>query len=508
MTGLTEHIRVKPPGTINNYIRRMVVVLSAVILLLVLNYDILLNVIQTNLLLNLAIGTAFLTGTFLCFRNVYRLKADFRALRDIDHCLFESRDMNALRRYAHKTYLTSELLYSLQKNLGNEEGGAGVTRVLPSVARSLFNIVNNGLTERRSMMSYFSNLLLYLGLLGTFIGLFSTVSSINGLIGYLAAGLSGEEDLTQMLVVLIKHLEEPLDGMGVAFGTSLAGLCSSVVLGALAMNVNKAGTIFGNSYSNWLFEFAISASEELRQSRINGDPLAGASAGVVQGSGVTGDLNELQASFNQLIAVAKEQLNRSEATAAEHGKQLGAIYQLLNNQSLSHDMSALNRHMEEQKGLLNQQLKDNEKAFAQAESYHTTASAQRTESLQHQQSLQQQSQEANKTLQAILDQIEQMPESLSASVGEEIKESIDELEYSILQRLMHFVKRYIRHLSRLVRKDSQTKMNKLDQRIKDSETHIRQDMEVQLEEAQNRHGRLTLRVFRALHRLHQLFMRK
>ncbi|WP_157673531.1 hypothetical protein [Endozoicomonas ascidiicola] len=607
MTGLTEYIRVKPPGIIGNYLRRMIVILVAVILLLMINYSILFDVFQTNILLNLAIGGAFSLGTYLCFRNIYRLRADFKALRDIDHFLFESLDMEGLRAYQEKTYLTSELLYSLQKNLNKyESSGEAVNRILPSVARSLFNIVNNGLSERRSIMSYFSNLLLYLGLLGTFIGLFSTVSSINSLIGYLASGLSGDEDLTKMLVILIQSLEEPLDGMGVAFGTSLAGLCSSVILGALAMNVNKAGTVFGNNYSNWLFEFAISASEELKERQANGDPLGG---GYSSGNGNNGavvnvDLDSLKHALRQLVDISGNQLSRTEAIATSLADQFDAMHETLRQQNSKHIMQqlvdisgtqltrmdaiattqgeqldAINENLseqnvkhilqqlldvagsqlarteaiansqsnqleaiqdtlrqqkvesylmalqsqlermsatsekaanslDEQSTLLGQQLVESQQEHEKCEAHRTLSTSQKSDDLRLQALLQSQSAEGNQTLQSILKQVEGMPEMMGSDVKEQMKAVAEELELSLLKRITRFIKRYVRHVSRLVQKDQSRKMDKLEKRLQDNETQIKQEMEVQLEESYNRNNALTVKVFRALHRIHRLLVRK
>ncbi|WP_299735291.1 hypothetical protein [uncultured Endozoicomonas sp.] len=607
MTGLTEHIRVKPPGIIGNYLRRMIVILAAVILLLIINYNILFDVFQTNILLNLAIGGAFSLGTYLCFRNIYRLRGDFKALRDIDHFLFESLDMEGLRAYQEKTFLTSELLYSLQKNLNKyESSGEAVNRILPSVARSLFNIVNNGLSERRSIMSYFSNLLLYLGLLGTFIGLFSTVSSINSLIGYLASGLSGDEDLTKMLVILIQSLEEPLDGMGVAFGTSLAGLSSSVILGALAMNVNKAGTVFGNNYSNWLFEFAISASEELRESQANSDPLAGghSSGNGNNGAVVNVDLGSLKHALRQLVDISGNQLSRTEAIATSladqfdamhetlrqqnsihimqqlvdisgtqltrmdaiattQGEQLDAINENLSDQNVKHilqqlldvagsqlarteaiassqsnqleaiqdtlrqqkvesylmalqsqleRMSATSEKaadsLDEQSTLLGQQLSESQQEHKQCEEHRTLSISQKSDDLRLQALLQSQSAEGNQTLQSILQQVEGMPEMMGSDVKEQMKVVAEELELSLLKRITRFIKRYVRHVSWLVRKDQSRKLDKLEKRLQDNETQIKQEMEVQLEESHNRNNAITVKVFRALHHIYQLLVRK
>ena len=59
------------------------------------------------------------------------------------------------------------------------------------------------------------------------------------------------------LVTLIKGLEGPLGGMGTAFGSSLMGLSSSLVLGILALNLNKASSYFTGAMENWLAQHTV-----------------------------------------------------------------------------------------------------------------------------------------------------------------------------------------------------------------------------------------------------------
>ena len=256
MSEIMHAVRVKSPDYMDRYYRRMITVLAGTGCVLYLARDTVSHVVNSNLIMNGTIAIVLMVGVSICFRNLYRLKCDLKALCDLDAILFETRDAQALLNYKQKMFIMGDLYKSLE-NSTRETGE--IPEIPTPVARSMVNIASNRFDERRIRISYFVNLLIYLGLLGTFIGLSATVGSISGMISNLAMGLTGEQEITETLIFLIQHLEQPLAGMGTAFGTSLTGLASSVVLGALAMSVNKAATLFSNSYSNWIYEYAMTS---------------------------------------------------------------------------------------------------------------------------------------------------------------------------------------------------------------------------------------------------------
>lgn len=257
MTELVQTIRVKDPSLLNRYFRRMALVLLGTSISLYFIQGVVVSVFEANFALNSIIVCVFFVGVFVCFRNLYRLKCDLRVLADLDKLLFETQDVQTLHGYKQKMFIMNDLYLSLKNSV---EANGEIPKIPTAVARSLVNVANSRFDERKARISYFVNLLIHLGLLGTFIGLSATVGSISGLISELASGLSGEEDITKTLVLLIEQLERPLSGMGTAFGTSLTGLSCSVILGSLNMNVSKASMLFSNIFSNWLYEYAMTSS--------------------------------------------------------------------------------------------------------------------------------------------------------------------------------------------------------------------------------------------------------
>ena len=62
----------------------------------------------------------------------------------------------------------------------------------------------------------------------------------------------GATDVTQIFVQLKSSLEQPLRGMGTAFGSSLFGLSGSLVLGFLELQAGQANNRFFQDLEEWL----------------------------------------------------------------------------------------------------------------------------------------------------------------------------------------------------------------------------------------------------------------
>ena len=115
--------------------------------------------------------------------------------------------------------------------------------------RTVLDGIDSRLDESRDISRYTIGLLIFLGLLGTFWGLLDTISSIRGVIGGLSI-VGG--DVSKVFSDLKSGLEQPLDGMGTAFSSSLLGLGGSLVLGFLDLQAGQAQNRFFNNLEEWL----------------------------------------------------------------------------------------------------------------------------------------------------------------------------------------------------------------------------------------------------------------
>ena len=115
--------------------------------------------------------------------------------------------------------------------------------------RSLLDGIGSRINESHEISRYLIGLLIFLGLLGTFWGLLETVNSVASAIGDLSA--SGQNPAA-LFGQLKGALQEPLQGMGTAFSSSLFGLAGSLVLGFLELQAGQAHNRFMNELEEWL----------------------------------------------------------------------------------------------------------------------------------------------------------------------------------------------------------------------------------------------------------------
>ena len=102
-------------------------------------------------------------------------------------------------------------------------------QISASSSRSIQESVATRIDEARDIPRYLVNLLVFLGLLGTFYGLATTVPAVVETIRSLAPQ-EGETGL-EVFGKLMTGLESQLGGMGTAFSSSLLGLAGSLVVG-------------------------------------------------------------------------------------------------------------------------------------------------------------------------------------------------------------------------------------------------------------------------------------
>jgi hypothetical protein len=142
------------------------------------------------------------------------------------------------------------LLTPIAAALGERERRRGRMAFSTMSLRYLLDSVSFRLDESRDIASYLRNLLIFLGLLGTFWGLLEAIGAISGVIASMAAPSSG--DLVALFNEVIGRLAGPLSGMGTAFSASMFGLAGSLMLGFLDLQASQAQNAFYNDLEEWL----------------------------------------------------------------------------------------------------------------------------------------------------------------------------------------------------------------------------------------------------------------
>lgn len=125
----------------------------------------------------------------------------------------------------------------------------GVLSLSTASMSSIIDSVGTRLDERRDTSRYLVNLLIFLGLLGTFFGLLETIQSVGQTINSLDVSSADSVNVFQELK---QGLEAPLKGMGTAFSASLFGLSGSLILGFLDLLSTQSQNRFHNDLEEWL----------------------------------------------------------------------------------------------------------------------------------------------------------------------------------------------------------------------------------------------------------------
>ena len=194
-----------------------------------------LPVFQANPYLNGFIMFVFVVGVLACFFMVLQLIVSVRWIEQ-----FASGGPGAQAK-------APQLLASLASLLRSR--GARM-QLSSSSTRSILDSVATRIDEVREITRYIVNMLIFLGLLGTFYGLATTVPAVVDTIRSLAPqdGEGGVEVFNRLMT----GLEAQLGGMGVAFASSLLGLAGSLIVGLLELFAGHGQNRFYRELEEWL----------------------------------------------------------------------------------------------------------------------------------------------------------------------------------------------------------------------------------------------------------------
>ena len=223
--------------SLNNYIIRAAIFLILVFIVVVLLYPVLQNSFLSNIFINIIILLALIAGIIFNFFNLVNLNYKFISFSNFN--ITNSIDSFTNLRGADKN-ISLEL-----KNLNGKFvfKSSSINRLIENSDMTLVSI--------RETSRYFVGLLVFLGLLGTFWGLLKTIGSVGNVISGLGID---DTNVAGFFNSLKDGLNAPLEGMSIAFSSSLLGLAGSLILGLLDLNLGQAQ----NKYSQF-FEKIISS---------------------------------------------------------------------------------------------------------------------------------------------------------------------------------------------------------------------------------------------------------
>ncbi|MFQ5623456.1 MAG: biopolymer transporter ExbB [Paracoccaceae bacterium] len=250
--------------------------------------------------LNGIILVVFAFGVGACFRQVFTLISSVSWIEGF-----------ALDRPGHEFIRSPRLLASLAALLRETRARRALTS---TSSRSILDSVATRLDEARDITRYIVNLLIFLGLLGTFYGLATTVPAVVDTI----RSLEPKEGQTaiESFENLMTGLERQLGGMGTAFSSSLLGLAGSLVVGLLELFAGHGQNRFYRELEEWL-----SSITQIGLASRDGE----------EGASSTSGLSELMEQSTVRLETLSDLFARSEEDRLKNDHRLEALSESVNS---------------------------------------------------------------------------------------------------------------------------------------------------------------------------------
>ncbi len=268
-------------------------------------------VVLANVWLNGVIFAVFVVGVLACFAQVFALSSSVGWIEGF-----------ASGRPGADIAQPPRLLAPLANMLRSRDARMQLSS---SSSRSILESVATRIEEARDITRYIVNLLIFLGLLGTFYGLATTVPAVVETIRSLAPQ-EGEQGVA-VFDRLMTGLEAQLGGMGTAFSSSLLGLAGSLVVGLLELFAGHGQNRFYRELEEWL-------------SSITRVGIAGA------GDGEGADMGAMASVLDQMseqMEVMKSMITQADMSWAMVDERLGGLAEAVErlSSSLENDRSSV-----------------------------------------------------------------------------------------------------------------------------------------------------------------------
>ena len=213
--------------SLNQYLIRIVFFLAIIFVIVVLLYPVLQNAFLSNIFINLIILAALGAGIVFNIIKLIVLNSDYIVLANFD-----------INKSVKSFSESNGNLKNLRSDLKQIDGrfvfkGSAISRLIENTDMSMSNV--------RETSKYLVGLLVFLGLLGTFWGLLKTIGSVGNVINGLGID---DTNVAGFFNSLKDGLNAPLQGMSIAFSSSLLGLAGSLILGFMDINLGQAQNKF------------------------------------------------------------------------------------------------------------------------------------------------------------------------------------------------------------------------------------------------------------------------
>lgn len=294
LKGMLLGNQIKQPGSVSKSFFAYLslgqwLTLGAVSMIVIVSWEQLSTAFLTNIPLNGLIISVMLIGLGRAIASNVQLWRTSLYLHRIDDLVNGGEEPTE----AHVTLFRRQLKRSASvldtKQMSDLLGNLtryGHLNVTDNDARMVKSKLGFRVSKMRENTGFLAGMLVMLGLLGTFWGLLATIDAVGQAMGGMAN--IGEADASAMSGFIGK-IAAPLEGMGLAFSSSLFGLSGSLLIGFFNFLCGGVHNLFIESVSRWIDERIPAPPEKAKKAQqnpkvANSDELKAWLAGFVQTS--------------------------------------------------------------------------------------------------------------------------------------------------------------------------------------------------------------------------------
>ncbi|MGF1456302.1 MAG: hypothetical protein ACFB6R_13120 [Alphaproteobacteria bacterium] len=299
------HAAMTAPG---RYLFRMVLFLIIVGIVAYLVRTPVIDAFLGNPVINTLILLVMILGVIYCITRVLALGPEVQWV-------------NAFRRGDPELTMPrrTSLLSPMASMLRDQQGSVALSA---TSNRVILDSIGARLDESREITRYTANLLIFLGILGTFWGLLQSTGAIQGTLEAISVGGGSPEAAFEDLQ---QGLTGPLAGMDTAFSSSLFGISGSLILGFLGLQAAQAQNRFYNDFEEWLSTITHIGGTGL------GEGPAGATATPDMMGMLDANMRHIDA-LRQTIAQAEERRAATEQWIVQTTQNLSAMDEVIRSQ--------------------------------------------------------------------------------------------------------------------------------------------------------------------------------
>ncbi len=314
---LDEHDRTVPVNLLTYFTPGIIATLVTASFAIWSNWDMLSKSFGSGVVLNGMIIVIGLIGVLRSVWSNFRCLVTARFLQAIDDVrtrpapLTED-EMKAFRRALKKEgrLLDIKQMADLLENLPSK----GHLNVTDNDARMIKSKLGFRVSLMRANAGFLAGILVMLGLLGTFLGLLTTIDAVG--VAMTSMSNIGGEDPDAMSGFLAK-ISAPLAGMGLAFSSSLFGLAGSLLLSFTNFLASGVHDRFIERVSRWIDDRIPSPTQQARKAQEN-PKVAGSDELKAWLAGFAQSALDTNRRIDELISVISEQMKSDIQTSRTH----------------------------------------------------------------------------------------------------------------------------------------------------------------------------------------------